>query len=104
MKKFLLGISLIASLCACEHLSGLASATGGSDSSIKARLHSCLVNEATNRFQAGTLFNQGIVATSKELSGTCIKKLALQSAGISEESQSMATSIIQNFQNFGSAQ
>ena len=102
MKKLLLGISLMASLCACENLSGLAA--GGSDNSMKARLHSCLVNEATSRFQAGTLFTQGIVATSKDLSGTCIKKLALQSAGISEETQSMATSIIQNFQNFGSAQ
>ena len=104
MKKILLGISLIASLCACENLSGLAAATGGSDASMKAKLHSCLVNEASSRFQAGTLFNQGIVPTSKELAGTCIKKLALQSAGISEETQSMATSIIQNFQNFGSAQ
>ena len=98
MKKILLSIALISSLCACENISGLASS---GDASMKAKLHTCLVNEATSKFQAGTLFTQGIVATSKELAGTCIKKLALQSAGIDEESQSMATSIIQNF---GSAQ
>ncbi len=101
MKKILLGLILISSVCACESISQYA---GSGDASTKAKLHSCLVNEATAKYQAGTLFTQGVVATSKELAGTCIKKLALQSAGISEETQSMASTIIQNFQSFGAAQ
>ena len=77
MKKILLSLVLVAGISACENISQMA---------------------------AGTLFTQGISATAKELVGTCTKKLALESAGISEESQSMATSIIQNLQNFGSVQ
>ena len=102
MKKILLSLVLVAGISACENISQIAA--GSSDSSIKAKMHTCLVNEATSKYQAGTLFTQGISATAKELVGTCTKKLALESAGISEESQSMATSIIQNLQNFGSAQ
>jgi hypothetical protein len=102
MKKVVLGLMLVSALCACESLSQYAGVSA--DDSVKARMRSCLINEATAKYQAGTLFTQGITDTSKELAGTCIKKLALQSAGISEESQTMATSIIQNLQNFGSAQ
>lgn len=102
MKKLVLGLILVSVVCGCESLSQYA-ANGGGDS-VKAKMHTCLVNEATAKYQAGTLFTQGIVETSKGLVGTCTKKLALQSAGISEESQEMATSIIQSLQNFGSAQ
>lgn len=102
MKKVLLCLLLASTVCACENISQYA--TGAGDNSAKARMKTCLINEATAKYQAGTLFTQGITATSKELVGTCVKKLALQSAGISEESQSMATSIIQNLQNFGNAQ
>jgi hypothetical protein len=102
MKKLLLGLVLISTVCACEHISQFAA--GGADDSARAKMRTCLINDATARYQAGTLFNQGITATAKELAGGCIKKLALESAGISQESQSMATSIIQNLQNFGSAQ
>ncbi len=102
MKKLVMGFILVSALCACENISQYTGAAQGD--SAKAKMHACLVNEATAKYQAGTLFTQGIVETSKELVGTCVKKLALQSAGISEESQTMATSIIQNLQNFGSAQ
>ena len=103
MKKILMVLALVSSVCACEHISQYASA-GSDASSAKARMRTCLINDATAKYQAGTLFTQSITATSKELVGTCIKKLALESAGIGEESQTMATSIIQNLQNFGSAQ
>lgn len=104
MKKVLLCLLLASTVCACENISQYATGTGAGDNSAKARMKTCLINEATAKYQAGTLFTQGVTATSKELVGTCVKKLALQSAGISEESQSMATSIIQNLQNFGNAQ
>ena len=72
------------------------------NASVKTRMRACLVSEATAKFQAGTLFTQGLSATSDELVNICLRKLALQSAGISEESQSTAQSIIQNLRNFGS--
>lgn len=102
MKKILLSLVFISTISACENISQYANV--GSDASVKAKMRACLINDATSKYQAGTLFTQGISATAKELVGTCTKKLALQSAGISEESQSMATTIIQNLQNYGSAQ
>lgn len=42
-------------------------------------------------------------STADELVSVCMRKLALQSMGISEESQSTAQSIIQNLKAFGSA-
>ena len=62
-----------------------------------------MVSEANAKFQAGTLLTKGISATADEIVNTCIKKLALQSAGISEESQSTAESIITNLKNMGYA-
>jgi hypothetical protein len=67
-------------------------------------MRACLVSEATAKFQAGTLFTQGVSATADELVEICMQKLALQSMGISQESQSTAASIIQNLRNFGTAQ
>ena len=78
--------------------------TADANASVKTRMRACLVSEATSRFQAGTLFTQGLSAMSDELVTVCMQKLALQSAGISQESQSTAAAIIQNLQNFGTAQ
>ena len=75
-----------------------------SNASIKTRLRACLISEANTKFQNGTLFAKGVSATADELTNTCVQKLALQSAGITSESQSMASTIIQNLQNYGTAQ
>lgn len=76
--------------------------TVDANASTKTRMRACLVSEATAKFQAGTLFVQGLSATADELVSICMRKLAFQSMGISEESQSTAQSIIQNLQTFGS--
>lgn len=99
MKKLLLVTLLF--LTACNGVSQYA--TADANASAKTRMRACLVSEATSRFQAGTLFVQGLSATSDELVSICLRKLALESAGISAESQSTAQMIIQNLQNFGSA-
>jgi len=101
MKKVLFCLATLFVLSGCDTLSQYS--TANANDSIKVRMRACLVNEATAKFQAGTLFTQGISATSDELVTICMKKLALQSAGISEESQSTAASIIQNLKNFGTA-
>jgi uncharacterized lipoprotein YajG len=102
MKKVLFCMATLLMLAGCDTVSKYS--TANANDSVKTRMRACLVSEATAKFQAGTLFAKGISATSDELVTICMKKLALQSAGISQESQSTAATIIQNLQNFGTAQ
>lgn len=105
--KFFAVIAVATALSACSSNGGFDLSkytTVDANSSVKTRLRACLVSEANTKFQNGTLFTNGLTATAQELSNTCIKKLALQSAGVSAESQSMASTIIQNLQNYGTAQ
>lgn len=99
MKKSLILAILL--LAGCGNVSQYA--TADVNAPAKTRMRACLVSEATAKFQAGTLFVQGLSATSDELVSICLKKLALESAGISSESQSTAQSIIENLRNFGAA-
>jgi len=101
MKKVLFCLAVLFVLTGCETVSKYG--TADANSSVKTRMRACLVNEATTRFQAGTLFNKGVSATADELVEVCMQKMALQSVGISEESQSTAAMIIQNLRNFGTA-
>lgn len=97
MKKALV-LSLML-LSGCAELSQYS--TADSNASAKTKMRACLVSEANARFQSGTLFSKSISATSDELVSVCLKKLALESAGISQESQSTAQTIIQNLKNMG---
>ena len=101
MKKVLFCLALLFVLTGCDTISKYS--TAGANDSVKTRMRACLVSEATARFQAGTLFNKGVSATADELVEVCMQKMALQSVGISEESQSTAAMIIQNLRNFGTA-
>lgn len=101
MKKVLFCLVALFMLSGCGSVSQYSGAAGGD--STKAKMHACLLSDASSRFQAGTLFTQGITATAKDMVKGCMQKLALQSMGISQESQSMATNIIQQFQNYGTA-
>lgn len=96
MKKIFL-LATLAVLSGCTDLSKYT--TVDSNASVKTKMRACMVSEANNKFQAGTLFSNSISATADEIVNTCIQKLALQSAGISEESQSMAQTIITNLKN-----
>lgn len=102
MKRVLFCMATLLMLAGCDTVSKYS--TADSNASIKTKMRACLVSEANAKFQSGTLFAKGISATSDELVTICTKKLALQSAGISEESQSTAATIIQNLRNFGTAQ
>ena len=101
MKKSILLGSLML-LAACSEFSGLAGGNAGD--STQAQMKTCLLAEANTRYQAGTLFTNSIKETASDMVTTCMKKLALQSVGISEQSQSTAESIISNLKNFASAQ
>lgn len=94
MKKiFLLSICF---LTACSQ-----TGTIDTNASAQTKMRACLISEANSRFQAGTLFTQSVKTTADDMVNTCLKNLALQAAGISEESQSTAASIIENLKNFG---
>lgn len=108
MKSKLFAILAVAgALTACSSDGGFDLSkytTVDSNASVKTRLRACLISEANTKFQNGTLFAKSVSATADELTNTCVQKLALQSAGITSESQSMASTIIQNLQNYGTAQ
>lgn len=98
------GMIGLAVLCGCSDVSKYT--TVDSNASVKTKMRACMVSEANAKFQAGTLFTNTVSATADEIVNTCIKKLALQSAGISSESQSTAETIIGNLKNMnlGTAQ
>lgn len=102
MKKLtLIGLALALSACTDSSSGGFLSGltTTDANSSVRQRMQACMLTEAQNKFQAGTLFTQGISATADELVATCAKKLALQAAGISEENKTMAENIITNLKS-----
>ena len=88
-------------LSACAELSQYA--TADSNASAKTKMRACLVSEANARLQDGTLFAKSVSVTSDELVSVCLKKLALETAGITEESQSTALTVIQNLKNLSSS-
>jgi hypothetical protein len=101
MRKIIAGTVALLMAAACSNLSQYT--TVSSSATPKEKMRACMISEANSKLQAGTLFNAGISATADELVNICIKKLALQAAGISEESQSTAESIITNLKNLNSA-
>ena len=101
MKK-IFALASVALLSSCAQLDSLQN-TSTSDTT-SAKMKACLLSEANSRYQAGTLFNNSVKETATDLVKTCMKNLALQSAGISTESQSTAENIINNLKTLSSAQ
>lgn len=93
MKKvyFLAAVLLLG---ACENMAQYT--TASADASPRQKMQACMLNEANTRLYNGTLFVNTVSETSKDITNTCLKKLALQAAGISEESQTAAVNIINN--------
>ena len=105
MKKiFYLSLCVAISGCSMLNAANTGSTTTTGNSSVRAKMQSCMLSEANSRFQAGTLFNNTISATADELVSTCVKKLAVSSLGISEEAHSSAETIISNLKNMAAAQ
>ena len=102
MKKLTL-LAVAALLCSCSQMSQLQSNSSSSDG-VSVKMRACLMSEANTRYQAGTLFTNSVTSTATELVKTCTQKLALQSAGISSETQSTAESIISNLKSLAAAQ
>lgn len=98
MKKTFLLLSFVL-LAGCADILGSTGSSVADSSSTRSRMHSCMLTEAQSRLQAGTLFANPITTTAKDLASTCMKKLALESMGISEQSQSDAANIITQLKN-----
>lgn len=101
MKAKALSLAAVVLLGACVDLSTYTNVSA--DATPKERMKACMLSEANTKLQNGTLFANTVQGTADELVNTCIKKLALQSAGISSESQTTAENIINNLKNLSSA-
>ncbi len=91
MKKYLI-LAAVLGLAACDTLSALQSPE-------MSNLNSCMMTEAQSRLSNGTLFASGVMATAKDISQGCIKKLALQKAGLDDTALNSATTIINSLRS-----
>ena len=98
MKKICLLIALTM-ITGCAELSNFLPSSGGDNSSARAKMQSCMLSDAQSRLQAGTLFNDTVYNTAKDLASGCAKKLAMESMGISQQTQSDAVNIINSLKN-----
>lgn len=97
MKKICLLIALTM-VAGCAEVSNYLP-SGGDNSSARAKMQSCMFSDAQSRLQAGTLFNDTVYNTAKDLASGCAKKLAMESMGISQQTQSDAVNIINSLKN-----
>ena len=97
MKKIFLLIA-VTMVAGCSEFSNMLS-SGSTDSSARTKMQSCMLRDAQSRLQAGTLFNDTVYNTAKDLASGCAKKLAMESMGISQQTQSDAVNIINSLKN-----
>ena len=90
MKKNILYI-----LFACALTTSCAtSERDGMNLSTVAKMKSCLSEQAMQSLTNGTLYVNGISATAKTISNSCIKSLAMEHLGIDAQTTQMATTIL----------
>lgn len=100
--KSLVVLSLVL-LSGCSVLSGLTGQeTSATQLTATGKLKACSIEEAGKMVQNGKAFTQGISVSADEISETCIKKLALQSAGLDNQASKDATSALQSLINAAS--
>lgn len=89
MKKKICGLLLTGlALTACGDLSGYMRADRNAP--FKTRLRACMLSEANDKLQNGTLLDKTLKETADEIADDCLRKLALQSAGLDDEAVSTA--------------
>ena len=67
-------------------------------------LNVCLTQKANSAIQDGTAFTTPIKTLAQNISSACLKKLALEKAGLSEESLTAATNVLTALKQVNSAQ
>lgn len=86
-----LNFAMVMALAACA---GQGISTDTSSQTVSTGLRACLMAQAANKIQDNTVFTVGITETAKEITTTCLKNLALQSAGLEEETLTLSQSIL----------
>ena len=77
MKKKICGLLLTGlALTACGDLSGYMRADRNAP--FKTRLRACMLSEANDKLQNGTLLDKTLKETADEIADDCLRKLALQ--------------------------
>ena len=70
------------------------SACGTTANTPNASLNTCLTQKAYATLNDGSLFTTDVKTLAKNISTACLKQLALEKAGLSEESVTAATSVL----------
>ena len=81
-KLFIMGLAL--SLAAC----------GTTANTSNASLNTCLTQKAYATLNDGSLLTTDVKTLAKNISAACLKQLALEKSGLSEESVTAATNIL----------
>jgi len=84
MKKIILCIAGFAMLSACQQTANTSNTS----------LNACLTTKAYATVNDGTAFTTDIKTLAKNISTSCIKELALQKAGVSEEAVTATTNLL----------
>ena len=86
MKKIILASAICLLTSAC--------ATNGVGGNMMVKLKTCLTEKGWTTIADGTLYNNGISATAKQISETCLNELSLQDMGIENQTAQTATTIL----------
>ena len=84
MKKIILCGALASMLCACQQTADTSNAS----------LNACLTAKAYAAVNDGSAFTTDIKTTAKNISSSCLKELALQKSGLSEEALTATTNLL----------
>lgn len=97
MKVTILAATALLTLSACtaDQMASWIPESDKTPMTTQAKLKACALDEARTKVQNGTVLSQGINATANEISSTCVKKLALQSAGLDTQATQDATNALQ---------
>ena len=83
MHKFLIIVTALA-LTACNSAANTSNAS----------LNICLTQKASATLNDGTLFTTDLTTLAKNISAACLKQLALEKSGLSQESLTAATNVL----------
>ncbi len=89
MKKTIFGL-----LAGTLLLSGCATSTDGTNLTTMGKMKTCLTEKAMQTLTDGSLYTNGVTATAKTISNSCIKSLAMEHLGIDTQTTQMATTIL----------
>ena len=89
MRKLLI-VGLTLALCACA---------GETANTSNAGLNACLTQKAYASLNDGSLFTTEIKTLAKNISSACLQQLALQKAGLNQESVTAATNVLTALKN-----